>query len=243
MNTASCESQITYIDGDEGILRYRGYPIEQLAEHSTFLEVAYLLIHGALPDAERARRVRGAGQPPHAGARGLPHVHGDVPAQRAPDGRHGVGDQRAVHVLPGVAGPVRPGDGRAGHGADPGQDADHHVVRAPRVQGRAAAVPGLLARVRRGLPADDVRGAVPAVRGRPGRRGGARPAAHPARRPRAELLHVDGAHRRLQPGQPVRVGRRRHQRAVRPAARRRQRGRAEDAHGDPGRRRRRHRTS
>ncbi|KQR12308.1 citrate synthase [Cellulomonas sp. Leaf334] len=49
MNTASCESQITYIDGDQGILRYRGYPIEQLAEHSTFLEVAYLLIHGALP--------------------------------------------------------------------------------------------------------------------------------------------------------------------------------------------------
>ena len=49
MSTASCRSQITYIDGDQGILRYRGYPIEQLAEHSTFLEVAYLLIHGALP--------------------------------------------------------------------------------------------------------------------------------------------------------------------------------------------------
>ncbi|NKX92005.1 citrate synthase [Sanguibacter hominis ATCC BAA-789] len=49
MNTASCESQITYIDGDEGILRYRGYPIEQLAEQSTFLEVAYLLINGELP--------------------------------------------------------------------------------------------------------------------------------------------------------------------------------------------------
>ena len=49
MNTASCESQITYIDGDEGILRYRGYPIEQLAEKSTFLEVAYLLINGELP--------------------------------------------------------------------------------------------------------------------------------------------------------------------------------------------------
>ncbi|HEY5553781.1 MAG TPA: citrate synthase, partial [Cellulomonas sp.] len=51
MNTASCESQITYIDGDAGILRYRGYPIEQLAEHSSFLEVAYLLIHGELPSA------------------------------------------------------------------------------------------------------------------------------------------------------------------------------------------------
>ena len=49
MNTASCESKITYIDGDLGILRYRGFPIEQLAEHSTFLEVAYLLIHGELP--------------------------------------------------------------------------------------------------------------------------------------------------------------------------------------------------
>ena len=48
-NTASCRSSITYIDGDKGILRYRGYPIEVLAEHCTFLEVAYLLIHGELP--------------------------------------------------------------------------------------------------------------------------------------------------------------------------------------------------
>jgi citrate synthase len=47
--TASCESSITYIDGDEGILLYRGYPIEQLAEKSTFLEVAYLLLFGSLP--------------------------------------------------------------------------------------------------------------------------------------------------------------------------------------------------
>jgi citrate synthase len=51
VNTASCSSDITYIDGDAGILRYRGYPIEQLAEHSTFLEVSYLLLYGALPTA------------------------------------------------------------------------------------------------------------------------------------------------------------------------------------------------
>ncbi len=50
MNTATMESRITYIDGDAGILRYRGYPIDQLAENSTFLEVAWLLIHGELPD-------------------------------------------------------------------------------------------------------------------------------------------------------------------------------------------------
>lgn len=49
MNTASCESTITYIDGDEGVLMYRGYPIEQLAERSSFLEVAFLLTHGELP--------------------------------------------------------------------------------------------------------------------------------------------------------------------------------------------------
>jgi citrate synthase len=51
-NTASCSSEITYIDGDAGILRYRGYPIDQLAENSTFLEVSYLLIHGELPTAD-----------------------------------------------------------------------------------------------------------------------------------------------------------------------------------------------
>ncbi len=49
MNTASCRSSITYIDGDKGILEYRGYPIEQLAEKSSYLEVAYLLIYGRLP--------------------------------------------------------------------------------------------------------------------------------------------------------------------------------------------------
>ena len=50
MNTASCRSAITYIDGDKGVLEYRGYPIEQLAEQSTYLEVAYLLVHGELPN-------------------------------------------------------------------------------------------------------------------------------------------------------------------------------------------------
>jgi len=52
VNTAACRSAITYIDGDAGILRYRGYPIEQLAESSSFLEVSYLLIYGELPTAE-----------------------------------------------------------------------------------------------------------------------------------------------------------------------------------------------
>jgi len=53
MNTASCRSAITYIDGDAGILEYRGYPIDQLAERSSYLEVAYLLVHGELPTAKQ----------------------------------------------------------------------------------------------------------------------------------------------------------------------------------------------
>jgi citrate synthase len=51
LNTSACRSAITFIDGDRGILRYRGYPIEQLAAHSTFLETAYLVLHGELPSA------------------------------------------------------------------------------------------------------------------------------------------------------------------------------------------------
>jgi len=53
VNTAACKSAITYIDGDAGILRYRGYPIDQLAEHSSFPEVSYLLIYGELPTPEQ----------------------------------------------------------------------------------------------------------------------------------------------------------------------------------------------
>ncbi len=55
MNTASCQSKITFIDGDKGILRYRGYPIEQLAEKSTYLEVAYLLLYGELPNEQQLK--------------------------------------------------------------------------------------------------------------------------------------------------------------------------------------------
>ena len=53
LNTANCRSAITFIDGDKGILEYRGYPIEQLAEKSSYLEVAYLLLNGELPSRKQ----------------------------------------------------------------------------------------------------------------------------------------------------------------------------------------------
>ena len=55
-STASCESEITYIDGDQGILLHRGYPIDQLAEHSSFMEVSYLLLNGELPEKDELER-------------------------------------------------------------------------------------------------------------------------------------------------------------------------------------------
>ena len=57
-NTGSTQSAITFLDGEKGILRYRGYPIEELAEKSTFLEVAYLLIYGELPNGEELNRFK-----------------------------------------------------------------------------------------------------------------------------------------------------------------------------------------
>jgi citrate synthase len=60
MATAACESKITYIDGDNGVLLYRGYPIEQIATKSSFIEVAYLLIHGTLPTAQQLEEFDGA---------------------------------------------------------------------------------------------------------------------------------------------------------------------------------------
>ena len=66
MNTASCQSSVTFIDGDRGILRYRGYPIEQLAEKCTFLEVAYLILNGELPTAKPARRLGRGSDRTHA---------------------------------------------------------------------------------------------------------------------------------------------------------------------------------
>ena len=229
VNTASCASAITFIDGDEGILRYRGYPIDQLAEKSSFLEVSYLLIYGELPTAGRARGLRPEHPQPHAAARGPAPVLRRLPARRAPDGGPLVGRQRAVDLLPGQPRPVRPRARRPVDGPADGQAADHRVVRLQEVGRAAAALPRQLPRLRRQLPADDLRRAGRAVRGRRDDVPRARHALRPARRPRAELLHVDRAAGRLQQRQPLRLGLGRRQRPVRPAARRRQPGRARDA--------------
>lgn len=89
MNTASCRSAVTFIDGDKGVLRYRGYPIEELAERASFLDVAYLLLRGNLPSKEEsaawADEITGhtfVHEDAHSGGVRLPACHG--PALRLP---------------------------------------------------------------------------------------------------------------------------------------------------------------
>ena len=99
MNTANCRSAITYIDGDKGILLYRGYPIEQLAEESDYLETAYLILFGELPTAAQLQAWTQRDHAPHDAAREHQEVHGGVPVRRAPDGHLPEHGRRAVDVL------------------------------------------------------------------------------------------------------------------------------------------------
>ena len=99
-STASCQSAITYIDGEKGILLHRGYPIDQLAENSTFMEVAYLLLHGELPNKAGARRLHLHDHAPHHAARAIGDLLPRLPPRRAPDGDHVRRGRRAVGFLP-----------------------------------------------------------------------------------------------------------------------------------------------
>ena len=231
-NTASCRSAITFIDGDKGILRYRGYPIEELASHASFLDVAWLLLRGEMPDKDES--AGWAHQISHHTyrARERQEVHRRLPPRRPSHGHPGQHAGRAVHVLPRGERGARPGQpGRAG-GAAHRQDADAGGLRLPARPRAALRVPGRRPVLRGQLPEHDgeddraqVR-AEPDPRARPGR------AVHPARRPRAELLHQRDAQRVQLPGRPVLGGRRGRGGALRPAARRRERAGAEDAAGD-----------
>ena len=232
LNTASTKSRITYIDGDVGILRYRGYPIEQLAEQSTYLETAYLLLFGELPTESGARRLDARDHRPHVPARERETADGGVPLRRAPDGDVHQRRRGALDVLSGGEqghGPGQPA--RAGPPADREGADDRGLLVSPQPR-PALRLPGERPRLHRQLPLDDVPHGRAALRGRPGARAGARGAVHPPRRPRAELLGERDALDRLEPRRPVLRARGRRGRPLRAAARRRQRGRAEDAHRD-----------
>ena len=193
VNTASTKSAITYIDGDAGILRYRGYPIEQLAEKSTFIEVSYLLIYGELPTAEQLEAFTTQIQRHTL-------LHEDLK-------RFFDGFPRNAHPMPVLSSAVNALSAYYQDSLDPldNKQVELSTIRLlaklPTIAayaykksvGPAVPVPGQLADPGRELPADDVRLPGRALRGRPRDRPRAGHAADPARRPRAELFDLDRA--------------------------------------------------
>ena len=232
MNTANCRSAITYIDGDKGILLYRGYPIEQLAEQSDYLETAYLILFGELPTAAQLQ----------AWTREITlHTMLHENVKKFMEGFQY--DAHPMGIFLSTVGALSTFN----------RDAKHIFDKASRLrqtQRLIAKVPSIAAYAYRHsigrpyiYPDNDLSFTgnflnmlfkmtelkVPAE---PGAGARARRAVHPARRPRAELQHErDAQHRQLARRSVLGAGRRGGG-AVRSAARRRQRGGAADAERD-----------
>ena len=235
-STGACESKITYIDGDEGILLYRGVPIEQLAEHGDFLETCYLLLYGELPTpAQKAdfdyRVTR----------------HTMVHEQMS---RFFQGFRRDAHPMAVMTGSVGALSAFY-HDSTDISDPHQRMIASIRMIAKMPTLAAMAYKYTVGqpfvypkndldyadqLPAHVLCGAGRGVQAQSGAGAGDGPHLHPARRPRAERLDLDGAARRLDRRQPVRLHRGRHRRAVGPGAWRRQRGGAEDARRDRHRR-------
>ncbi len=99
-NTALCKSKVTFIDGDAGILRYRGYPIEELAERSTYLETAYLILFGELPTRKQIRGLDLSRHASHFHSREHQEISRRLSLRCPPDGYADLHDRRALHLLP-----------------------------------------------------------------------------------------------------------------------------------------------
>ena len=231
-NTASCKSRITFIDGDKGILRYRGYPIEQLAEKSTYLETAYLLVKGELPKPSQLE----------AFVNNITHhtfMHENI--KKFIDGFHY--DAHPMGILVGTVGALSTFYPDAKRIFDP----ESRRIQTHRLIAKMPTLAAFAYRHSIGMPY-----AYPdndlsytgnflnmlfkmtelKYKPNPDARARARRAVHPARRPRAELLDERDAQRRQLAGRSLLGDGGRDRRALRPAARRRQRGGDPDADGD-----------
>ena len=128
-NTGSCRSAITFIDGEKGILRYRGIPIEQLAEKSSFLEVAYLLIVGHLPKQDELDSFSTSIRRHNHDPRGLQALSRSVTQRCPPDGGLLCRSWSSGNLLPGLSGPPRSSPGRDFGAPMPSKDAHTSRLR------------------------------------------------------------------------------------------------------------------
>ena len=232
LNTASCRSAITFIDGEKGILRYRGYPIEELARQASFLDVAWLLLRGELPGKEESAAWAGE-------ITNHTYVHENV--KKFIDGFHH--DAHPMGILVSTVAALSTFYPEAKAVSDPAgqhdqvepadrQDAHAGGVRLPACNGAAVRLPRRRAVVCGQLPQHDVEDDRAQVPPRPGARARPRHPVPPARRPRAELLHQRHAGGRQLAGRPVLGGRGGRGGAVWPTARWRERASAADAAPD-----------
>ena len=237
LNTASCRSAITWIDGDKGELWHRGIPIEQLCEQQQ-------LPRGRLPaDLRRAADEGAARRVGATTSRSTPSCtrtsRSSWRASATTRTRWACCSRRSARCRPSIPDAKKIDDKHERYMATIRMIAKmptlaafayrHNLGLPVRLSGQRPRLPGQ-------LPLDDVQDDRAQVRAGPAARAGARRALDPARRPRAELLHERGAQRRLLAGRPVLGGRGRRRGALRAAARRRERGGAEDARPDRERR-------
>ena len=232
LNTASCHSRITFIDGDVGILRYRGYPIEQLAEESTYLETTYLIFHGELPTAAELEDWTW-----NMGHHTLLHEN----IKKFIDGfkydAHPMGmlvsSIAALSTFyPDAKKIFDPESQRAQIFRLMGKIPTLAAFVYRHKHGTSLRLPGQRPQLHRQLPQHALQDDRAEVLAESGAGEGVGRALHPARGPRAELQHQRHAQRRQLPDRSVlRPGRRR-RRALRSASRRRQRDGAAHAGGD-----------
>ena len=232
MNTASCKSRITFIDGDEGILLYRGYPIEQLAEHSDFLETSYLILFGELPTPPQLEGWTPRRHDAHDAPREHQEVSRGVSLRRAPHGHVPERGRRPVDVLSGREEHLRRRVAAAADDPAHRQGAGHRRLRVSSQHRPAVRAAGQRAGLLGQLPEHAVQDDRAALQATSGARAGSGRAVHPARRSRAELQHQRNAqHRQLARRSVFGTGRRGGS-TLRSAPRRRQRGGAAHAERD-----------
>ncbi len=166
VNTAATKSAITFIDGDKGILRYRGYPIEQLAQNSTYLEVAWLLIYGELPSADelaafddRIRHHTLLHEDLKRFFSALPHTAHPMSVLSSAVSALSTYYERRVR-------PAQSRARRAEHDPDAREAAGHRRLRAQEERRSGFPLPRQLAELRRQLPQAQLRRPVRAVRDR-----------------------------------------------------------------------------
>jgi hypothetical protein len=155
-NTASCKSRITFIDGDRGILNYRGYPIEQLAEKSQYLETAYLILHGDLPAKAPYEAFVHSITHHTPGPREHQGADGGVPLRRPPHGHADVHGGGALDLL--SRGQAHPRRGQPARADLPAHRQDPHPgrLRLSPLGRDAVRLPRQRPLLLRELPADDV---------------------------------------------------------------------------------------